>query len=397
VLRQLNAAAVLNVLRTAGPLRVSDLAVRTGLTRPTIAQALSLLEAEGWVLTSPDMSGQRIGRPAQLVRFHAGAGHVLGVDIGPHKVLAAVADLAGAVIAEYRADTSSARSGVEVMAVAETTMHAVLRQSGLSADRLYAVGLGTPGVVDARRGTVLLAPSIPGWASLPLVDQLKDQFRCPIVIDNDVNLAVLAERSYSDVGKVDTLAFVQWGARLGAGIVIGGKLHRGAASAAGEIGFLDLEESPGLLRDMGAFERMVGTDAIAELAAVNGVPRDSGADPSDISAVLRDAAAGDAAAMRVVDTVAARFARGIAPLLLILDPDLVVIGGGVSGGGPVLLDAVTRHLAGRTLVPPRLALSKLGDRAVALGAVRLALSNVEERLFTASAFAQRAARSPTTA
>src|SRR5690242_2693420 len=112
VLRQLNAAAVLNALRTAGePLRVADLMTRTGLTRPTVTQALSLLETEGWTANSSDETASRMGRPAQMVRFRGDAGHVLGVDVGPHKVLAIVSDLAGSVIAEQRADSSTAGQG----------------------------------------------------------------------------------------------------------------------------------------------------------------------------------------------------------------------------------------------------------------------------------------------
>jgi predicted NBD/HSP70 family sugar kinase len=402
VLRQLNAAAVLEVLRAAGPLRVSDLMNRTGLSRPTVTQATGLLEAEGWALTSPDADGPRLGRPAQLVRFNAHAGYLLGVDVGPHKALALVTDLAGTVVAERRADTSTARTGVEVMAVVKATMTAALRQAGVAPEQLYSVSLGTPGVVDASRGTVLLAPSIPGWTSISLLAELRDQFTCPIFIENDVNLAVLAEQWQFGAEPPGTLVFIQWGARLGAGILIGGRLHRGAASAAGEIGFIDLAETPTPAGSMGAFELMVGSDAITRLASdsARDSARDSAGNPDasqkrhqptpDVSTVLRAAATGDPAAREVLEVIAARFARGIAPMLQILDPDLVVIGGGVSGGGPVLLESVARHLAARTMLPPRLALSQLGDRAVALGAIQLGLSEIEERLFSPAAFTNRA-------
>jgi len=390
VLRQLNAAAVLDALRKAGaPVRVADLMARTGLTRPTVTQALSLLETEGWTVASPDETASRMGRPAQLVRFKADAGHVLGVDVGPHKVLAIVADLDGTVIAEQRADTSAATVGVEVMAIAKATMLDALHQARVDPQKLFSVALGTPGVVDAGRGTVLLAPSIPGWASIPIVKELSGQFGGPIFIENDVNLAALAEQSHQAVESTDTMVLVQWGVRIGAGIMIGGRLHRGAASAAGEVGFIDLAETPTPAGNLGAFERTVGSEAIAELAATRAGTTNR-ADRPSASAVLTAAANGDPAALEVLDEIAARFARGIAPMLMILDPDLVVIGGAVARGGPVLLDAVNRHLQARAMLPAQLRLSELGDRAVTLGAVRLALNDVQERLFAPEAFANRA-------
>jgi predicted NBD/HSP70 family sugar kinase len=366
-------------------MRVADLVVRTGLTRPTVAQALSLLERHGWIRAEAEVAGQRIGRPAQLLHFRAGAGHVLGVDVGPHKVLATVADLAGNVVAEHRGDTRSAANGTEVMATMAATMHAALSVGRIDRASLLEVAVGTPGVVDSEQGTVLIAPSIPGWGNIPLRAELEKHFDCPVEIDNDVNLAVLAEQRYGLSEPVETLVFVQWGARLGAGIAINGKIHRGATKAAGEIGFMDLDETPNPRSDMGILERMVGSAAITELAA-----RYLGPAP-EVEAVFAAAAAGDRGALDVVDVIAARFARGIAPLLLILDPDLLVIGGGVStGGGAALLDAVTGHLRARTLVPPRLALSELGDRAVAWGAVQSALDRVEERLFSSAAFVELA-------
>jgi predicted NBD/HSP70 family sugar kinase len=197
---------------------------------------------------------------------------------------------------------------------------------------------------------------------------------------------------------VNTLVVVHWGARLGAGLMIGGQLHRGASASAGEVGFVDVADSPspGPGPDgLGPFEASVGTGAIARLAH-QAVRRRRGplqarleasADPLDVSAVFQCAAEGDPVALSVVDEIGARFARGVAPLFLLLDPDLVVIGGGVSLGGPVLLAAVERHVRLRTLVPPRLVLSSLGQTSVALGAVRFALDDLEKRLFSPSALA----------
>jgi len=397
VLRRLNAAAVMAALRMAGPLRVADLMARTGLTRPTVAQALNLLGHAGWIESTAEDAdtAPRKGRPAQLVRFRADAGYLVGVDVGPNKAVAIVADLMGRELTEYRADTRTAADGAELISLVSDMVRRALADARIEADQVHAVCVASPGIIDPEHATVNLAPSIPGWASLPLSKELGRIFRCSVRVENDVNLSVLAERWRGIATDVDTLMFVHWGARVGAGILVGGRLHRGGSAAAGEIGFVDLAEDvrAGPPTDgMGPFERMVGAAAIAALGERVGREQPTSAlgtlpdGGMDSSAVFRAAAAGDTAALAVVDEIATRFARGLAPALLILDPDLVVIGGGVSRGGPILLDAVRRQLTTRTLVPPRLALSALGDRAGVLGAVRLCLDDIEERLFKPDAF-----------
>ncbi|MFY1637438.1 ROK family transcriptional regulator [Solwaraspora sp. WMMB335] len=395
VLRRLNAATVLAAVRAAGQATLTDLVDATGLTRPTVTQAVASLDRAGWIEIARNEArpgARRIGRPAQQVRFRAEAGHLVGVDVGPHKTMAIVADLAGTVLAQARHEIDGDHQGDQLATDVLAVTEAALAQAGVPARSVVAIGVGTPGLV--ANGEVLIAPSIPGWAGNRLGADLADRFACPVLIDNDVNLAVLAEH-WRRTGHPDgTLAFVHWGTRLGAGLMIGGRLHRGNAFSAGEIGFFDLDEKPTRLSTdrMGPMESAVGATAIAALAEAAARRRRTPlrellaarTDPLDVSPIFRCAADGDETALSVVDTVAARFARGLAPLFLLLDPDLVIIGGGVSRGGPVLLAAVERHLRPRTLVVPRLQISELGDTAVALGGVRLALDNVEESLFSAA-------------
>jgi predicted NBD/HSP70 family sugar kinase len=414
VLRRINAAAVLTALRTEGPLRIADLMDVTDLSRPAVTRAVDALRSEGWVsdVNAGDESGpearasdastrrSRLGRPAALLRFRAEAGHVLGVDVGPHKILAMVADLAGTVVAERRSDARGLNDGQAVLAaILEVTADACAR---VPAGTLISAAVGTPGLVDPRTGAVTLAPSIPGWTQIPIAATLHERLACPVTLHNDVNLAVLAERWRGSATSVGTLVFLQWGARVGAGIMIDGRLHAGAAAAAGELGFLDLAAEPEQPSDvagggparmstMGPFERQVGAAAIIDLAIAEATRHGDpellalmrGARAHDDAAALFDAAAaGSALAETIIDTICARLARGLATVHLVLDPDLVVIGGGLSRAGERLLAAVERHLRLRTLVPPRLALSALGDTAVALGAVRSALNDVDDRVLT---------------
>lgn len=405
-LRLINATAVLSALRAAGPSRIADLMRTTGLSRPAVTRAVEVLSGHGWVADAdPDMTDgeprrSHLGRPAALVRFRAEAGHVLGIDVGPHKILAMVADLNGTVVAERRFDAHALSGGEAVLAAILDVTAGVCGQ--IPAGSLMSAAVGTPGPVDPGTGMVGFAPSIPGWARIPIGATLHDRLACPVTVHNDVNLAVLAERWRGSAESAGTLVFLQWGARVGAGIMIDGRLHAGAASAAGELGFLNLDAEPdhqgtdgegaGRTPAMGPFERQVGAAAIIDLAIAEAERHGDtellalmkAAQPHDDATALFDAAAdGSTLAQSIIDTICARLARGLAAVYLVLDPELVVIGGGLSRAGDQLLTAIERHLRPRTLVPPRLALSALGDTAVAIGALRSALDDVDERVLSA--------------
>jgi predicted NBD/HSP70 family sugar kinase len=406
LLRQINSAHVVAALRGAGPLSLSDLAARTGLSRPTVGQVVEQLHAGGllaWV--EPGQDGPaRTGRPARLVRFRSEAAHVVGIDIGRHKALVTVADLAGTVVAQHREDASGASSSADLLTVLRTAARGALADAGIRRTDVASVAAGTPGLVDWPRGAVMLAPGLPGW-KIELARELRRSFRCPVQVENDANLAALAERRHGLARDAHTLVFIYWGERVGAGVLIGDQLHRGAANAAGEIGFLALDAGATAAPDQlgrGPFERMVGAEAIVEAgrdaATRHGGPLaglgltgsdpggDSRVDSRGAEAVFAAAAQGDPAGVEAVHTIARRFARGLAPVLLVIDPDLVVIGAGVSRAGSALLAAIRDSVGPLTLVPPRLELSRLGDEAVALGAVELALADAETRLLPAPGY-----------
>lgn len=405
VLRQINATAVLRAVRDSSPARVADLMSATGLSRPAVTRAVAELRDAGLIADVDELTQVAMGRPAQWVRFRAEAGHVVGVDVGSRKVLAMVADLSGRVVASRPVTIGDGGTGSRMLSSLRNAISGALADAGLAPGDVWAVVVGAPGIVDDRSGEVLLAPSVPGWAHLPVLAELRKVVSCPVLIENDANLAVLAERWCGAAPGSDSLVFVHWGVRIGAGIIIDGKPYRGANGAAGEIGFADLFSQPDTELDgasggdadvaqdavaaVGPFERLVGAQAILRLASTKtssfsqpGLADDPRSAASEEAVVALFAAAddGDKAALEIVDRIAARFARGLAVLLVVLDPREIIIGGGVSRAGDTLLAAIERHLRPRVLTWPRLALSDLGGDAVALGAVRRALDHAEDRL-----------------
>ncbi|MFE7234638.1 ROK family transcriptional regulator [Streptomyces sp. NPDC001231] len=394
LLRQLSQGRVLTVLREVSHLRLAEIARRTGLSRPTVSEVVDELRAAGWVEYVEEHPDSRnvMGRPARLVRFRADAGCVLGIDIGPHRTSAVIADLNGEPLATSRCATSAAQDSRELLAAVRLAVRGALDEAGLKREAVLAAAVGSPGILDPRSGKLAQAPGLPGWTSLNLKAELRRTFRCPVQVENDVNLAVLGEQWKGIARNTPTVVFALWGERVGGGICIDGRLHRGTSGAAGEIGYLtvlDPHDDLGARPDaegLGPFERLTGASAIVDLAGSLPYRRSprlaallrEGA--LDVVSVFDAAADGDPGAQGVIDTVAARLARGLAPVLLVLDPDLLVIGGGLSRAGRVVLDAVTRHLRPLTLVPTPIELSRLGDDAVVMGAVRLALDDVENRL-----------------
>ncbi|WP_433444740.1 ROK family protein [Nonomuraea sp. CA-141351] len=384
VLRRMNRAAVLDAVRRRAPepVRLAELTQLTELTRPTVAQAVEDLLAAGWLRQHAPQPAT-VGRPATRFSLNGRAAPVLGLDVGPHTVTAGIADLAGERLAVIRRAVRHRRARHLLEAVDETAGEA-LATAGLAAEQITAVTAATPGIVEVTTGRVLFAPSVPGWSEIDLVGHLRARFRCGVTVENDANLAALAA-AHQRTGS-GTLLAVQWGERLGAGVVIDGRLHRGAGQA-GEIGFIrpvgDLPDATGDGR--GPLELAIGGKAIVDLARRRAAehPGSRLARATDAAAVFAAADGGDPIAAEVVDRVAAVFAEAIAPVVLVLSPHAIVIGGGIARAGAVLLDAIARHLEDLTLTPPSVELSELAEGSVLGGAIQMALDEVWRDTLTA--------------
>jgi predicted NBD/HSP70 family sugar kinase len=369
LLRRLNSAAVLHAVRADGPVSRAELARVTGLSKPTVNAAVELLLEQGYVSEDGEASSGRPGRRPRLLRFASGLGHVLGIDIGANKVLVLVADLSGEVLATERRRTEPGALLEQV----EEAAAAALAAADVSA--LTAVGVGTPGIVDPVSGRVSLAPQLPGWEGIELGARLEPSFGCPVLVDNEVRLSLLAERWRGAAQEIDDAFFVQIGIGIGGGVLFGGKVYRGAGGAAGEIGYLPLFDEEESSDGLGPFEHAAGGTAFARLA------QNAGLAAVDAEMVFAAAAAGDATAAEVLETLLDRLARGIAAAIVVLNPATVIIGGGISRAGEQLRGPLDQRIRALVPVPPRVILSQLGDEAVALGGVRLALQQVEQTLF----------------
>jgi predicted NBD/HSP70 family sugar kinase len=344
----------------------------------------------GYLSERPTETGQtnKPGRRPRLFEFRTEIGYVLGVDIGANKTLAAVADLGGNVLSIQRRATTPT-SAEEILARTRALVADVLREGRVRHTSLVAAAVGTPGVVDTLTGRIRLAPQLPGWDGLDLRAAMQAELSCPVLVDNEVRLAVLAERWRGAARNSAETLLVHVGFGIGAGILIGGEIYRGATSAAGEIGSLLISEKALPAAGLGQFEFEAGGMAYERLGREAALEPDAqilrelvSDDVSgiDASVIFEAAHMGCPAARRVLDTLIGRLARGVASAVMLLDPALVVIGGGISRAGRRLLDPLETSIRSLIPTPPPIVLSTLGDEAVALGALRLALEEADQRL-----------------
>ncbi|MEU8433354.1 ROK family transcriptional regulator [Streptomyces sp. NPDC029216] len=364
LLRRINSAVVLRALRAAESPTLTDLTRVTGLSRPTVEGVVEGLMGAGLVVEADAEEGaRRQGRPARRFRFRAEAGHLLGIEIGSHRIAVLLSGLDGRVIGAGTKDVAETASADERLERVRAAVADLLRRAGIPRDSLRAVGVGSPGIVEAD-GTVRLGTALPGWTGLPLGERLRRSFRCPVRVENDANAAAVAEHWKGAGRDTDDMVFVMAGLSPGAGSLIGGRLHRGFGGAAGEIGALHL----------------LGREATPErLLSTTGEPLHPLDEPA-VAEVFAMARRGDERAVAAVDRFLQRLVHDVAALVLAMDPELVVVGGWAAGLDGVL-DPLRRELERYCLRPPRVALSLLGEAAVATGALRLALDHVEEELF----------------
>ncbi len=382
MLRAINERTLLEYLRSHKPTSRAQLARATGLSKPTVSQALASLEDAGIVRAVGESISSKGGRVAILYEPNPDAGYVIGVDVGRGWVRAAVADLAGQIIA--RSDQpNDAQSADTLVVLISRLARDVVAQAGLSWSQMVHAVIGTPGVADEQNKRMLFASNLPEWGRHGLVADLQAVFGPSLSVENDANLAALSERSFGWGSSASTFVYIMIGTGVGMGIIINGTLYRGAHGAAGEIGFLPFGLNEGLEETgkisesfLGMFEEATSAEAIVRLAQKMGLPT-----PLSPRQIFDAAQQGDAKALAIVEREGHRLAKAIAVVTAVLDPELIVLGGGIGQRGELLLPPLEHQLQQLTPLRPRIVVSKLGDDSVLLGAITTALEAAHDSLF----------------
>ncbi|MDI3387074.1 ROK family transcriptional regulator [Streptomyces sp. B-S-A8] len=395
----MNDRAALDLLLAHGPLSRTRIGKLTGLSKPTASQLLARLEAAGLVVATGTSEG-RPGPSAQLYAVNAAAAHVAALDVTPERIVAAVADITGAEAGRFELRTPG-RGGHDVVRQVLASVDGAVQDAGLTRAGLHRVVIGTPGAFDPNTGRLRYASHLPGWHSPALLDELAAALPMPVEYENDVNLAAVAEQRLGAAREDEDFVLLWNQEGIGAALVIGGRLHRGRTGGAGEIGFLPVPGTPLVRRvaqtDSGGFQELAGAQAVPRIARSLGIDTPERPYAETAAALLKRAAEaaeradegaavdGDEALLELLGQTAQRIATGLAAVVAVLDPGLVVLSGGVTcAGGEPLRALIQSELADLAATRPRLVLGEVTEQAVLRGALESALALTRDEVFDTS-------------
>ena len=364
LLKQINEREVLEAIRLGAPISRAEISRRAGISKPTVSVALESLREAGLVREA-ERGPDGPGYGAVYFEPVAEAAVVVGLDLGARFVRGAVCDLAGTIRARQDVELAVADAAAAVTTISR--LHgSLLEASALDPELVDGVVVGVPGVV-ASDGALRLIENVSGLEGRAFGRDLQEALDLPVALENDINLAALGEQWQGVARGVADFAFLSVGTGMGAGLVLGGELHRGRNGAAGEVDFA-----------LAGIDQTVDPSApqVAELAReLAGMQ----ADPRSVFGAARN---GDPAARAVVDETARRIALHVAAIAGVADVELIVLGGGIGANGDLLLDPIGRLLHGWLPFPPRMEVSTLGEAAVLTGALAVGLQAALENVFS---------------
>jgi predicted NBD/HSP70 family sugar kinase len=377
----MNQRLLLDRLFDHGPATRPQLARDAGLSQPTVIAALEGLERAGLVVAGP-AELQQLGRPAKSYAANAAAGTVAGIDIGRGWLHLRVADLLGTVLAQL--DVRNTATGADSLVdLTAQSLEQATATAGLSMAAVTHTAIGSPGVLDPRRGGVRYAANLPGWHQEGLAQALVERIGPSVSVDNDANLAALAELNHGAARGLTDFAYLTVGTGVGVGLVLDGRVYRGVTGAAGEVGYLPLGERPldpaagtPVRTDRGMFEEVVAADAVVRYAQEAGLSERVTAEE-----VFQLAAGGRPEALAAVTRQARQLGLAVASIAAFLDPQAIVLGGRIGQNLDLLEPGITAALREVTPMRPRLVAGELGEEAVVRGAVARGTALAREAVF----------------
>lgn len=373
---------VLQALTETPRLSRTDLVARTGLARATVGSVVYDLIGAGLVAEIPDAANRPrgTGRPPQLLSLRPDAAYAVGLDIGHDHVRAMLTDLVGTSCWDISEPLDVDDAPGSALNTAVRLVDTAIAETGVRRDRVLGVGLGIACPVDAGRGELHAETIMPKWAGTRPADELAGRTGLATRIINDADAGVLAERRFGAAMDCANVVYLRLASGIGAGVVCDGRMLHGRDGLAGELGHVTVNPYGAICRcgSRGCLETVASPTAIAELLG-RGRPN-----PVRVAELGELVHAGDRGAVRMIEDAGEAVGRALAPVVMLLNPELIVIGGDLVAAGDVLLDPLRRTLERDTMRAQQQALrvvaSTLGDSAGVRGAAALVLDTVPERL-----------------
>ena len=392
-----NKVLLLNNIRfTPEGISRAGLARKMGLSRTAVSSIVNDLLSVGVIREAED-SPSTGGRRAVLLEINPQSGYILGVDVGATHLGLVLADFSARVVVEQEYPFDVSRGPEFCLQEVDRNLRIFLSEAGFSLDDVAAIGVGVPGPVVAETGGVIAPPIMPGWDKFPIQAYLEDLWGHPITLNNDAELGALGEWAYGAGRFEDNLLYIKVGYGIGAGLLLNGQIYSGATGSAGEIGHITILEDGPMCTcgNRGCLEALAGGRAIAEqaqravkagkrtrLAAIQPIERITALD------VAQEARKGDLVAQEIIADAGRYLGIAIANLINIINPGMIVIGGGISQVGDLFLEPIRRYATSRSLLASartvRITAAVLGRRSSSMGAVVQALSvALQNRIETA--------------
>jgi glucokinase len=375
-MRDINRSAILEIIRRESPISRSAIAERLDVSLPTVMRIVEGLIEEGFVRPqgSTEWSG---GRRRPLLEFNADGYVVLGVDMGGTKMYGAISNLGGNILDEVNIGHHGT-SGEDSFNQLTSLIDSLLASPKVAGRRVRGIGVGAPGVTLHQEGIVTWAYTL-HWDNFPLKAKLAKVYDLPITVDNDVNLAALGELWFGAGQNAQNMIVIAIGTGIGAGVIINGALYRGSKEASGEIGnMIPSREFLGKnFLDFGALESVASGTGIAGRARNLLKGKRGLVELENLTAedVFEAARLKQEWAWEIINETVDYLAIAVINLVASFDPELIVLGGGVSRSADLLIEPIMRRINGIIPNPPKLVVSSLGLRATVMGAITNVLHN----------------------
>jgi len=366
-MRSVNRSAVLEHIRRHSPVARSVIARDLKLSLPTVMRIVDELTARGWVRPT-GVKEWSSRRRRDLLEYHKDGHAVIGVDLGGAKMFGALANIGGEIISEQTVNRHGASAQANYTML-EEIIGELMRVPRPRGQKIRGIAVGAPGVTRAQDGIVEWAPSL-SWRTYPLKQKLEKRFRLPCLVDNDVNLAALGEQWFGAGVGARNIALIAIGTGVGAGLIVDGALYRGHNHAAGEIGFLlsQRAELDKQYAHFGALESVISGTGIVARAQRRKVT--SKRQQQLTAQVVFDAyRQHEKWSVPLINETVDYLSIAILNISALLDPEIIILGGGVSESADILLPAVQARIQNVLPKTPTLKVSTLGRRAAVMGAI----------------------------
>lgn len=368
-MRSINRSTILEVIRTNSPISRTEISRRLEVSLPTVMRIIDQLTEENLVRPTGQMEWSG-GRTRTMLEFNGSAHLCIGLDLGGTKLYGGVADLSGNIIYEAHIEhhQTQADESFQVLCEFIDKLLEYVNDTGLP---LLGIGLGVPGATDQKTGNVKLAPSL-GWFDFPLKTRLEERYHHPLIIENDVNLASIGEL-WAQPNDVENLVLITIGTGIGAGVVINRILYQGSHHMAGEIGYTlpDRNLLGKAFSGFGALEQLASGNGIAMRARkiLEGKRPEESLESITAEEVFDAARKGEDWGCLILSETVDYLVQAIAFINQLLDPDVIVLGGGVSREADLLIQPILDRLQGSIPSLPKIEASRLGYQAVVTGSI----------------------------